>query len=232
MTVGQFISDVKNSVQAIRKDDRISNKYIHSLARDYTSFILSQRQLRDVFRDSTIFTEVTCVEMNRVRADKCDIAEFRKCDMVMKSECKLPNIFNSSIGPIIIAVSNITGETQYQQLRTAADYKNQQKRKFQTATNYYYLANGFLYVVGSTPERISITALFEDQLEAEQFSACSGVDSCESALDYKIIIPNKYISTVKDQVVQHLIKTRKNIPADENSDLDSNQKTGMVMKQK
>ena len=86
-------------------------------------------------------------------------------------------------------------------------------------------------VVGSTPERISITALFEDQLEAEQFSACSGVDSCESALDYKIIIPNKYISTVKDQVVQHLIKT-KNIPADENPDLDSNQKTGLVAKGK
>ena len=69
MTVGEFISDVKNSVQAIRKDDRISNKFIHSLARDYTSYLLSQRQLRDVFRDSTIFTEVTCVEMNRIRAD-------------------------------------------------------------------------------------------------------------------------------------------------------------------
>jgi|TARA_R100000734_G_C3314650_1_gene106297 hypothetical protein len=230
MTVGEFISDVKNSVQAIRKDDRISNKFIHSLARDYTSYILSQRQLRDVFRDSTIFTEVTCVEMNQIRSDKCDVAEFRKCDKVMKSECKLPNIFNSSIGPIIISVSNITGETEYQALRTAADYKSQQKRQFQKATSYYYIANGHIYIVGSTPERISIVGLFEDQLEAEQFSACSEADSCESALDYKIIIPNKYISTVKDQVVQYLVKTRKSIPADENSDLDSNQKAGLQAK--
>ena len=78
MTIYQFISDVSNSIQAINKDDRVSDRYIYSLAKDYTSYILSQRPLRDVFRDSSIFTEVTCVEMERIRADKCEIAEFRK----------------------------------------------------------------------------------------------------------------------------------------------------------
>ena len=135
MTIYQFISDVSNSIQAINKDDRVSDRYIYSLAKDYTSYILSQRPLRDVFRDSSIFTEVTCVEMHRIRADKCEIAEFRKCDKIMKTTCKLPDIFNSSIGPIIISVSNITGETEYQRLRTLADFKTQQKRKFQNATS-------------------------------------------------------------------------------------------------
>ena len=226
MTVGEFISDVKNSVRALTKDDRISRKYIHSLARDYTSYLLSQRPLRDVFRDSTIFTEITCVGMERVESDKCDIADFRKCDKVMKSVCELPSTFNSSIGPIVISVTNITGDIEYQALRTPADYKNQQKRRFQNATNYYYLSNNHLYIVGSTPERISITALFEDQFEAEKFSECSDVSDCESALDYRIIIPNKYISTVKDQVVQHIGSIHKAIPEDENPNLDSNQKTG------
>lgn len=227
MTVGEFISDVKNSVKALTKDDRLSNKYIHSLAKDYTSYLLSQRSLRDVFRDSTIFTEVTCVGMERIRADKCDIAEFRKCDKLMKSTCEMPSIFNSSIGPIVIAVYNITGDIEYQALRTPADYKKQQKRKFQNATNYYYLANNHLYVVGSTPERVSIIALFEDEFEAQTFSECSNVTECESALDYKIIIPNKYVSTVKDQVVQHIGTTNRAIMEDERPDLDSNQKTGM-----
>jgi len=233
MTIYQFISDVSNSIQAINKDDRVSDRYIYSLAKDYTSYLLSQRPLRDVFRDSSIFTEVTCVEMERIRADKCEIAEFRKCDKVMRTTCKLPDIFNSSIGPIIISVSNITGETEYQRLRTLADFKMQQKRKFQNATSYFYLANGYLYVVGSTPEIVSINALFTDKLEAESFTECGNkVDACATPYDFDIVIPNKYISTVKDQVVKHITTTYKAIPPDENSDLDSNQKMGPGMRAK
>ena len=40
------------------------------------------------------------------------------------------------------------------------------------------------------------------------------------------------MSTVKDQVIQHITKTYKAIPADENSDLDSNQKMGPGMRSK
>lgn len=227
MTVGEFISDVLNAGKGLNKDDRISSRYIHSMAKDYTSYLLSQRPLKDVFRDSTIFTEVNCIAMDRVRSDKCEIAEFRKCDKIMKSNCKLPNIFNSSIGPIVISVTNITGETEYQRLRSVADYKKQQLRKFQNATHYYYIANGYLYIVGSTPEIISINALFEDKKQAEQFSECGETsDPCSSVLDYDIVIPNKYVSTVKDQVIAHIASIYKALPEDENSDLDSNQKMG------
>lgn len=226
MTVGEFISDVKNSVKAITKDDRISSRYIHSLGKDYTSYILSQRKTSDAYRDSTIFTEITCVEMIRIKSDVCDIAEFRKCDKIMRSKCKLPDLFNSVDGPVIIAVNNITGEIEYQKLRTPADYKLQQKRKFVLATNYYYISNGYLYIVGSTPERISIIGLFSDEFEAKKFSACNDeITECSDVFDSKMIIPNKYISTVKDQVIQHIVSTNKSIPTDELPDLDSNQKT-------
>ena len=225
MTVGDFIADVKNSIRATSKDDRVSGKYIHSLGKDYTSYLLSRRSMTDIYRDSSIFTEVTCIEMSRVKSDKCDIAEFRKCDKVMKSVKKLPELFNSNDGPVIISVSNITGETDYQKLRKPSDFKNQLKRRFQTATHYYYISNGYIYVLGSTPERITIIGLFSDEMEAKKFSECDQISSCASVLDSKIIIPNKFISTVKDQVVQHIVSTNRSIPQDELPDLDSNQKT-------
>lgn len=226
MTVGDFISDVKNSIRAQTKDDRVSSRYIHSLAKDYASYLLAQRNLSDVLRDSSIFTEITCVEMEHVKADVCDIAEFRKCTKVMKSKCKLPKFYNSVIGPLIISVTNITGETSYEQLRSPADYANSLKRKFQTTTKYFYISNGYLYLLNSTNERVSVNGLFSDELEALQFSACNeDIGECESALDYKLIIPNKYISTVKDQVIQHILKSRKQIASDENPDLNNNNKS-------
>lgn len=232
MTVGEFISDVKNSVRALTKDDRISGRYIHSLSKDYTSYLIANRPLSDVLRDTSIFTEITCVQMDRVRADICDIAEFRKCNKVMKSHCKLPELYNSSIGPLVTSVTNMTGEVTYQQLRSPADYTNAQKRKFQNTTHYYYILNRDLYVVGSTPERVSIGGLFVDELQALKFSECrDDIGECDSVLDYKIIIPNKYLSTVKEQVTQHILNTRKRIPADELPNLDSNAKTNLQQRQ-
>jgi len=227
MKVGNFVSDVSNSVKALTKDDRISGRYIHSLAKDYTSYILAMRPLRDAMRDSTIFTEIPCVEMQRVRSDKCDIAEFRKCDKIMRSKCKLPSVYNSSMGAVIISVTNITGETEFEQLRTPSDYKQQQRRKFAKTSKYYYISNGYLYVLGSESERITVTGLFQDEREALTFSSCSDQTNqeCLSAYDYELIVPDKYISTIKDQVIEHIVKTYRSIPEDENSNLDSNQKT-------
>lgn len=225
MLVGEFISDVSNSVKALTKDDRISPRYIHSLAKHYTSYLLSQRKLSDVFRESSIFSDIPCVEMIPIRSDKCDIAEFRKCDKLMRSKCKLPAIFSSSIGQVIISVMNINGSTEYQRLRTPADYSQQRKRRFQKATKYYYINNDYIYIVGSTPERITINALFEDQREAESFSSCADPkDKCKSVYDYKIVIPGKYISTVKDQTIEHILKTRRQIVEDDDPNLATNDK--------
>jgi hypothetical protein len=226
MTVGEFTSDIKNSVRALTKDDRVSSRYIHSLSKGYTNYVLAQRNLSDILRDVSIFTEIPCVEMVRVKSDICDIAEFRKCDKVMKSHCKLPELYNSTIGPLIVSVTNMTGDVEYDRLRTPADYTNAKKRKFQTSSQYFYIQNDYLYLVNSTNERVSITGLFSDELDAKKFSACDdSIGECESVLDYKIIIPNKYISTVRDQVVQHLLKSFKVIPVDELPNLDTNQKS-------
>ena len=227
MTVGEFVSDVKNSIRALDKDSRVSSRYIHSLAQNYTDYLLSQRPLSDAMRDSSIFTEVTCVEMERIKSDKCAVVEFRKCDKIMRTKCKLPQLYNSKVGQILISVLNITGDVEYEQLRSPADYTNTKKRKFPLAKKYYYISNENLYILGTTSELISITGLFADELEALKFSSCSeeSVGECSSALDYRMIIPNKYISTVKDQVIQHILTTRQAIPEDELSNLDSNQKT-------
>jgi hypothetical protein len=227
MTVGQFVSDVNNSLRGLTKDDRVSGKYIHSVAKDYTSYLMSQRPLMDVMRDTTIFTEVPCVEMIRIKSDKCDIAEFRKCDKIMRSKCQLPEIYNSGMGLVIISVTNMTGDTEYQKLRTAAEYKTQSLRRFQKATKYYYIVNNYLYILGSTNERVTVTALFQDEREALSFSTCSdsGESQCKSAYDFKMVVPDKWRSTIKDQTVEHILRTYKSIPEDENPNLDSNQKS-------
>tara|TARA_S200002703_G_scaffold118906_1_gene104626 strand:- start:395 stop:796 length:402 start_codon:yes stop_codon:yes gene_type:complete len=131
------------------------------------------------------------------------------------------------MGAVIISVTNITGETEFEPLRTPSDFKQQQKRKFAKTSKYYYISNGYLYILGSESERITVTGLFQDERQALAFSTCAETadNKCLSAYDFELVVPDKYISTIKDQVVEHIVKTYRSIPEDENPNLDSNQKT-------
>jgi hypothetical protein len=226
-TEAQFVSDVRVPVNANKRDMRISAQYIHSVAKDVTRSLIVKRPSREFMRDTTIQTEIDCVEMERILSDKCDLVEFRKCEKVMRSKCKLPQVYVlNKTGPGIIDVRNINGTRDYDPIRNLADFALEQQREFGSKAPKYYLSGGYLYVVGATPELVSVTALFADALEAKLFSSCSTVTNCESALEQKIMIPGGYIDDVKTQVISIISGVKRAIPEDENSNMDSNQNTG------
>ena len=174
-------------------------------------------------RDFGMFTQVECIEMKRIKSHKCDIAEFKTANQIMRSKKKFPEIFVSSGGYIIEGILNINNEEEYRALRSPKDFRNNNKRQFGNSFKFYYI-NDYLYLLNTTTELVSINALFVDPQLAKQLSSCDECDECASRLEDEFVCPQEFESTVRDQVVQLLLGGHKQVVADENPDLDNNQK--------
>ena len=223
-TNGDFVSEVRNHLKDLNKDDYISARYILSVVETYIQYLINTRPLSSVMRDRNIFTLADCIEMKRVKSHKCPIAEFKTADKIVRSKKKLPKIYKSSGGLIIESVLNMTESHEYQVLRSPKDFLNTKKRQFGSSFKYYYVANDYLWVVNSTPELVGIIAYFSSEFEAKSLSSCEECDTCLSRLDDKFVCPEEFKSTVRDQTVQLLLGGNKQITEDENPDMDNNQK--------
>jgi len=220
MTNREFVSEIKTDIKATNKDQHVSSSYILQKGRGYVEYLLGQRDTKDIFRDDTLFKELRCFEMEKVKKHKCDIVEFRNCDNIMKSKHTLPKLYNSKIGSIVISVTNIDGSIEYHRLRQLNDFKKQQQRKFGDNFKYYYISNDYLYLLNSKEKLVNIVALFSDESELDDKSSCADKECCKTTLDYDFICPDKYISTVKDQTLNNLLGAHKRILEDENPNLD------------
>lgn len=226
-TKGDFVSEIRNHLKSLNKDDYIPARFIISTAETFIQYLINTRPLSNTMRALNSFTMIECIEMERVKSHKCDIAEFRTAEKIMKSKKPLPNIFtNSKIGYIIESILNIDYSTEYKPLRTPKDFKNTKNRQFGGNSPYYYISNNYIYILNSTSEIITINALFQDENEALQMSDCKeDCYECRSKLEEKFVCPEEYISTVRDQTLQLLLGANKRVVEDENPDLDSNQKS-------
>lgn len=222
-TKGDFVSEIRNHLKSLNKDDYIGARYILSVANTYIQYLINSRPLSKTMRDLGMFTQVECIEMKRIRSYKCDIAEFKTAHSIMRSKKKIPEIFNSSGGFIIEGILNINNEEEYKSLRSPRDFKNNNKRQFGNSFKFYYI-NDYLYLLNTTTEIVSINALFVDPQLAKELSSCEDCDECASRLEDDFVCPQEFESTVRDQVVQLLLGGHKQIVQDENPDLDNNQK--------
>lgn len=220
-----FVSEVKNHLKANNKDDRTSSRYILSVAYSYVEYLINTRPLSKVFRDLSTFTYVPCVEMEKVSSVKCDVAEFRTCKKIMRSKKEIPAIFNAKSGYIIESITNIDNSEEYHYLRSPKDYTQTSKRKFGKIKKYFYIADNYLYILNTQSEIVNINALFFNEKEAKCLSDCEECNECQFPLDNKFVCPKELISTVRDQTVNIILTGRRSISADENPDLDENQKT-------
>jgi hypothetical protein len=225
MTNGEFVSEVKHHLNAINKDDSLRARYILQAAKNYIQFLISNRPLSSLFRDSNVFVYTPCIEMVQVDSVGCKIAAFKNCDKIMKSKLEFPDVYMCKAGPIIESVMNIDNSVEYTGLFSVKDYKNTQKRKYGKGNKYYVLSNNHLYILGATPEIVNVNFLPKDAEEAKKLSTCEECDECASSLEEEFVCPAVYIPTVRDQTVQLIMSSHTAIPEDEQPDLDSNQKS-------
>lgn len=222
VTNSEFTSRVINGLNALSKDDRISRRYILHVGKQKSMFYISQKlNDRSLFREDNIYKTLDCFELERIEAVKCDIIEFRKCNSIMKSKKKLPKLIYSRYGSTLKEVTTVDEEKEFKPT-TPSQYRRDKNRVSGTDYINYYVKDGYLYLIDTEIEIVNLYLLTLDLDDIDNVSACS-TPGCKSLWDYEFIVPDKLEELIIAETVKE-VAMKKQIPADENPNLNNNEK--------
>jgi len=225
----QAVSRVVNELRSLNKDEYYSRRAILQMLEDKATFLLSQKLGdRSIYREQKIFTHLPCFELEKDDAIRCEIAELRRCDILMKSKHKLPEIIASRYGEGILNVTAIDGYSQFDQI-SARDYAALKNRKYASINNLVYLIkDGYLYIPNQEVLAVNLDILTLRVEDIVNISTCSKEDCCKSYWEYPLINSDKLAESVIREVIQEAVGTFRSIPIDENPNKDSNIKSSTV----
>lgn len=220
MTNAEFVSRVSNSLNSLDKDSRIPKRYILSVGRKKAEFYISQKlNDRSIYREDNLYSTIDCFELIQTEVVKCDIIEFRRCKSIMKSKLQLPKLVYSKYGNSLKEVTTIDGECEFK-ATTPSQYRRNNQRSEKSDYINFYIKNNYLYLLDSEIERVNLYLL---TVEKEKVEEISGNTNCYSLWDYDFIVPDKLEEVVIAETLKE-VSTRKQIPADENPNMNSNEK--------
>jgi len=218
-TNAEMVSRVMNSFNSVSKDTYLPKKYVLKVLRDKATFFISQKWVEGTLqRDENIYTEIKCFALEETDKVKCDIVEFRRASRLMKSVNKLPKLIYSKVGNSLKEVTSIDDETEFKET-TPSQYRRDKDRGF-SDYSYYYVKDGYLYLVDSKVSRLN---LYVATLNQEDIIDCLDDCLCKSVWDYDFKCPDKLLEVVVAETIKE-ISLRLNIPKDENPNLNSNER--------
>ena len=240
MTNAEFTSRVINGLKAVNIDEHISRRYILGIGQNKAKFYISQKLLdKSLFKEDNLFKTIGCFELKNEDRIKCGIYEFARCNSLMKSFHKIPNLVYSRYGASIISITSIDGSIRFTPITLKALSLNKDRvnaSKFNK--NYYYIQDGFLYLPDSEIEMVRVTYIPFDASGVEKVSNCKHVSSfedmdkdmvaCMSIWDHTFMCPDKLSEQVVTETINEVFNTKK-IPTDENPNGDSNIKSSTTV---
>lgn len=217
----EVVSRVRNTLNSISKDSRISARYILYTARKKADFYIAQKLAdRTIFREDNIYSLIECFALEPVEVIKCDIIEFRRCKSIMKSKCKLPKLIYSRYGSSLKEVTALDEETEFKPT-TPSQYRRDKERGFSDYT-YYYIKDGYLYLIDSEVERVNLYLITLETEKIDEVSDCNAKDECKSLWEYPFTAPDKLMEVIISETIKE-ISMKKQIRLDENPNLNSNE---------
>jgi hypothetical protein len=224
MTNAEIVSRVRNGLNSISKDDRISRRYILHVAKQKATFLISQKlNDRSLFREDNLYKTVDCFEMEPVDVVRCEILEFRRCKSIMKSKCKLPKLIYSRYGGSLKEVITADGEKEFKPI-TPSQYRRDKNRVEGSDYIYYYVKDGYLYLLDTEIELVSLY-LISMELDSVEDGCCCNDNSeeCKSLWDYEFNVPDKLEEAIVGEAIKEVAMS-KQIPRDENPNSNNNEK--------
>lgn len=198
-----------------------SDRFILFTAQKVSESYISRR-LGDMrlFRQDNLYTLIPCVEMESIDVFKCDIVEFKSCDKLMRSTCKLPSLAYSKLGNTVKEVTAIDNKYLFQP-NTLAQYRRDSKRKkrFSKNTKYFYVRDGYLYIPDTEVETVNLYLLSLDLYDSNGICSCS--EDCKSAWDYEFIAPSDLLDQILKEAASQ-IQISVQIQPDETANLNAN----------
>ena len=217
-SIRQVISQVRNKLNALKLDDRISNKLIHQTLLNYAEILIKRdSDSRKIFKNSNMIVLPENVILEEIDHTNNSLGiVVPKCKLLKKSINKLPSFFVSAYQNPLLFVSSVDESTQFDPT-TQWYYSQALNREFRGKKQYYWVEDGYLVIPNEDIEEVKVKGYFSD------YFVPSEDNSCRTKLDHVWSVPDYLDADIVRLVVEDLLSLKK-IPKDENSDLNSNLK--------
>jgi hypothetical protein len=220
----EITSIVINQLKYLSKDDHISRRFVLKKLRENARLLISQKLSdKTLYREDPLESWIECLEMEKLDTVKCDIIEFKNCKNLMVSKQELPEIIYSKYGAGLSKAYSIDGEKEYDYI-TLRQFNLNKKRRA-TNNKYFYIKDNRLYLPDSTVERVNIPVITLETEKIPEINSCGAGTDCRSLWDFEFIGSDRFLQKVIGMTVQELAQTHRQIPEDENPNLDSNIKS-------
>lgn len=227
-TFRKLVSDVRSMHKLLSTDSLITDRVIMSEIKN-NAFLLIKREtnLRKLWATDTIFTTIPCLEMVEVPISEC-CGYVDDCT-VARTKFKLPKISEGNYQYVIQGVYSInamSGKGKKLKEITVNRYVNLLKLPIVKKEEYYWIANGYLYVNNPLLKGIRFVALFEEDIPNEILypeCGCGTPDYtleqlCMNPLDKESPVPGYLEKQVLELTSQKLLSTYFNIKTDVTND--------------
>ncbi len=192
------------------------------MGRQKATFLISQKlNDRSLYKENNLYKTIDCFEMKPIDVTRCDIIEFRRCKSIMKSKNKLPKLIYSRYGDSLKEVTTIDEEKEFK-ATTPSQYRRDKNRVGISDYIYYYVKDGYLYLLDTEIERVNLYVLTTSTEDIDSASSCSEGD-CKSLWDYEFIVPDKLEEIVLSETIKE-VSMKKQVPQDENPNMNNLEK--------
>jgi len=229
MILRQHISDIRGSLKMLNSDALISDRMIASLLRNAANLIVTQSlDKRKLWQSPNVFTPILCLEMEKTPLALC--CEYTGDKMVAVSKKTFPQIGEGTWGLAIQSVTGLDGSKKFKEV-TPTRYANLLKLGLKTNDVFYWIQNNRIYVSNPDTESLNMFAYFTEDIPNDLLfpgEDCKCLtppdikDLCTNPLDKPFKFPANRILDINKIVIDHLMKTFKNLKEDVSSDNKEN----------
>lgn len=203
-----IIKDIIQRIQSLYSkgvqsdDSRLSDRHIYNKMVTVRSKLISQQHNKKQKINQWNYQVLNCVELIKAEPHECPCIPPMGCE-ILRTKHKIPKPLTGLNSHLIQSVTNVNGDVIFSEISWESK-KYKSSNKYTADKPDYYVRNGYIYITHKTGIKlISITGLFDDPLEAENFPSmckenCNDCNDCESFLDKEFAIDNDLIDTLID----------------------------------
>lgn len=213
-------------------DTRLTSEHIYNALQTARSVLLRQRADKGQKINQWNYQVLPCVELTPVPVHECPCVPSAGC-MVLRTKHRLPRPISGLSSHLIKSFTSLDGAISFDETSFES---NRYKRgnKFTSKKPDYYVRDGYLYItVIKALKGATITGIFEDIIEANNFPSiceCAECDDCTDVLQIDFPIDGDLVKPLLEIAQAELIELMKQMVEDkENNGADDTGLAGAMV---
>lgn len=206
-TLRDYISSIKSMFKMTSSDVVISDRGIASELL-YVKNLLIKRETdaRKLFNSPNFFSEINCLEMERVPLSEC-ASYYAEC-YIAKSKLALPKIAENKRGLLMQGVFSIDKRVRFNDVNNPTRFINYLTLYPNGKEKFYWISpDNHLYITDPNIELVTLIAHFSAPLDSTAYNSCEDASACPTnPLDLEFKIPNYLESPLMDMTQERLKK--------------------------